>query len=172
MEYQKFKLWKADQADAAIIWEILQFGIEQRSKDGSDQWQNGYPNPETVKNDIENGYGFVLVTEEKVAAYCALIQNNEPAYDKIEGKWLSEGDFLVIHRVAVAKEFSGKGVAVILFQHIENHSIEQNIFSIKVDTNFDNAAMLRILEKLGYTYCGKVQLLGGERLAFEKILTI
>ena len=26
----------------------------------------------------------------------------------------------------------------------------------KVDTNFDNAAMLHILKKLGYTYCGEV----------------
>ncbi len=40
----------------------------------------------------------------------------------------------------------------------------------KVDTNFDNAAMLHILKKLGYTYCGEVYLAGGERKAFEKLL--
>jgi hypothetical protein len=39
-----------------------------------------------------------------------------------------------------------------------------------VDTNFDNAAMLHILKKLGYTYCGEVYLAGGERKAFEKLL--
>ncbi len=171
MVNHQFTLRKAIQEDADKIWEILQFGIEQRRKDGSDQWQNGYPNPETVANDIENGYGFVLVKDEKVAAYCALIENNEPAYDKIDGKWLSDGDFMVVHRVAVAKDFSGKGVAAILFQHIENHTVAQNIFSIKVDTNFDNTVMLRILEKLSYTNCGKVQLASGERFAFEKILS-
>ena len=35
--------------------------------------------------------------------------------------------------------------------------------SAKVVTNFDNAAMLHILKKLGYTYCGEVYLAGGER---------
>lgn len=40
----------------------------------------------------------------------------------------------------------------------------------KVDTNFDNAAMLHLLKKLGYTYCGEVYLAGGERKAFEKLL--
>ena len=40
----------------------------------------------------------------------------------------------------------------------------------KVDTNFDNAAMLHILKKLVYTYCGEVYLAGGERKAFEKLL--
>ncbi|WP_409450858.1 hypothetical protein [Epilithonimonas sp.] len=40
----------------------------------------------------------------------------------------------------------------------------------KVDTNFDNAAMLQILKKLGYTYCGEVYLAGSERKAFEKLL--
>jgi hypothetical protein len=40
----------------------------------------------------------------------------------------------------------------------------------KVDTNFDNAAMLHLLKKLGYTYCGEVYLAGGERKAFEKLI--
>jgi hypothetical protein len=34
--------------------------------------------------------------------------------------------------------------------------MENQVFSIKVDTNFDNLAMLHILEKLDYQYCGEV----------------
>ena len=40
----------------------------------------------------------------------------------------------------------------------------------KLDTNFDNAPMLKILDKLGYTYCGEVFFRGSARKAFEKIL--
>lgn len=36
--------------------------------------------------------------------------------------------------------------------------------------NFDNASMLHLLKKLGYTYCGEVYLAGGVRKAFEKLL--
>jgi hypothetical protein len=64
----------------------------------------------------------------------------------------------------------GKGIATKLFEKIEGLSIENNIYSIKVDTNFDNVPMLKILDKLKYTYCGEVYLRGSARKAFEKLL--
>lgn len=162
---------KAEAADADRIWEILQQAIERRRLDGSRQWQDGYPNPDTVKKDLANGWGFVLVDEKGVIAYSALILNDEPAYDQIDGAWLTLGDFLVVHRVAVSDRVAGKGIATRLFKAIEQHAIAQHIPSIKVDTNFDNPAMLRVLEKLGYMYCGEVILFGAPRKAFEKVLT-
>ncbi|MBW8360716.1 MAG: GNAT family N-acetyltransferase [Kaistella sp.] len=169
-ENPELKLRKAQPSDAQEIWEILQQAIEKRRFDGSLQWQDGYPNPETVKNDIEKGAGFVLKNGLQTVAYSALIFNDEPAYSSIDGKWLSDGDFLVIHRVAVSEEFRGKGVIKEMFRLFEEYALQNNVFSIKVDTNFDNTPMLAILEKLGYTYCGKVYVRSGERMAFEKIL--
>ncbi len=161
---------KATPEDSDKIWEILQQAILRRKNDGSQQWQNGYPNPETVKNDITREIGFVLTEDENVVAYSAVILNDEPAYDEIVGKWLTDGDFYVVHRVAVSDEAVGKGYATEIFRKIEEFSRENNVFSIKVDTNFDNLAMLHILKKLAYQYCGKVYFRGSERLAFEKIL--
>ncbi|MCH5689836.1 GNAT family N-acetyltransferase [Niabella sp. W65] len=161
---------KAEVADADAIWEILQQAIERRRLDGSRQWQDGYPNPDTVKEDIKNGWGFVLANETGVIAYSALILNDEPAYNDINGAWLTHGDFLVVHRVAVSDKVAGKGIATRLLKEIEQYAITQQIPSIKVDTNFDNPAMLRILEKLGYIYCGEVILWGAPRKAFEKVL--
>ena len=165
-----FILRKAEFSDHATIWEMLKQAIERRKNDGSSQWQDGYPNSETVRSDIENQIGYVLEIDGETSAYAALIFNDEPAYENIEGKWLSNGDFLVIHRVAVSDRFLGKGIATKLFLEIENFAKEQQIFSIKVDTNFDNLAMLRILEKLNYTYCGEVYFRGSARKAFEKLL--
>ena len=161
---------KANIQDSLEIWEILQQAIERRRKDGSRQWQDGYPNPETVKSDIENGVGYVLTDHHKIIGYAAVISNDEPAYNGIEGSWLTEGEFLVIHRVAVSDEFLGKGMARKIFQFIEKIAEEQGIHSIKVDTNFDNPAMLHLLEKLGYVYCGEVLMRGSARKGFEKIL--
>lgn len=166
-----FKLQKALPKEVPEIWEILRFAIENRRKDGSRQWQDGYPNEEVVKADIEAGHGFVFAEDKTIAAYCALIKNDEPAYDNIEGKWLSDGDFLVVHRVAVSQDFAGRGVIQKLFSAFEGYCREVKIPSIKVDTNFDNGAMLHILKKLGYTYCGKVWLASGERLAYEKLIS-
>lgn len=166
----EIKFRKATQDDADKIWKILQQAIDRRRRDGSLQWQNGYPNPETVNSDIEKQIGYVLTENDRVVAYCAVLLNDEPAYENIEGKWLSDGDFNVVHRVAVSDEVAGKGYATEIFRRIEDFSRQNGIFSVKVDTNFDNAAMLHILKKLGYTYCGEVYLSGGVRKAFEKLI--
>lgn len=166
----EIKLRKAEIEDRDIIWNIIQQAIERRRKDGSDQWQQGYPNLGTVENDIAKGFGYVLTVNDEVAVYAALLLNDEPAYSTIEGAWLSDGEFVVVHRVAVDEKFAGQGLTKKLFDHIEDFTREQGIQSIKVDTNFDNIAMLKILESKGYSYCGEVFLAGGMRKAFEKII--
>ncbi|MFY1046360.1 GNAT family N-acetyltransferase [Chryseobacterium sp. GP-SGM7] len=161
---------KAESSDINIIWEIIQQSVERRRIDGSQQWQNGYPNLQTIENDVAKGFGYVLTVNHEVAIYVALIFNDEPAYSTIEGEWLTNGEFVVVHRVAVSEKFAGQGLAKKLFDYIEDFTKSQNVLSVKVDTNYDNLAMLKILESKGYTYCGEVFLAGGVRKAFEKVL--
>src|SRR6218665_2377866 len=163
-------LRKAHLSEIPTIWEILQEAIEQRRQDGRQQWQDGYPNPQTIQNDIDSGFGYVIEENQEVIAYAAIIFDIEPAYNEIQGKWLTNEDYVVIHRVATSNNVKGKGVATQLFQLIEKLSVENQVFSIKVDTNFDNIPMLKIMDKLGYTYCGEVFFRGSARRAYEKIL--
>lgn len=161
---------KANTADIPVIWEIIQQSIERRRKDGSNQWQNGYPNLQTVESDVSKEFGYVITVDNEVAVFVALIFNDEPAYSTIEGAWLTTGEFLVIHRIAVSEKFAGQGLVKKLFDYVEDFVRTQNVQSIKVDTNFDNIAMLKILESKGYSYCGEVVLAGGVRKAFEKVV--
>lgn len=161
---------KAETSDINMIWEIIQQSIERRRRDGSNQWQNGYPNLQTIENDVEKNYGYVIEVNNEIAVYTALIFNDEPAYDKIDGAWLTNGEFVVVHRVAVSENFAGQGLAKKLFDYIEDFTKSHQTSSIKVDTNYDNLAMLNILESKGYTYCGEVFLAGGVRKAYEKVL--
>lgn len=163
---------KANTSDISVIWEIIQQSIERRRIDGSTQWQNGYPNLQTVESDVSKGFGHVLTVDNKIAVYVALIFNDEPAYSSIEGAWLTTGEFVVVHRVAVSENFAGQGLAKKLFDYIEEYTKSENVLSIKVDTNYDNLAMLKILESKGYSYCGEVVLAGGVRKAYEKVLII
>ncbi|AZB26242.1 MULTISPECIES: GNAT family N-acetyltransferase [Chryseobacterium] len=166
----EIKLRKSEIEDRDIIWGIIQQSIERRRQDGSTQWQNGYPNLGTVESDIAKGFGYVLTVDGEIAVYAALILNDEPAYSNIEGAWLSDGEFVVVHRVAVDGKFAGQGMVKKLFDHIEDFTRSHNIQSVKVDTNHDNIAMLKILESKGYSYCGEVLLKDGLRKAFEKII--
>lgn len=161
---------KAKIAEIPSIWAILQLAIERRKKDGSNQWQDGYPNPDVVQKDIEKETGFVLTDGETIVGYCAILINDEPEYAKIEGKWLTNDDFVVFHRVAISEAYLGKGCAKKMMEHIEDFARQNTIYSIKADTNFDNFAMIKIFEKLGYTFCGHVYFRGGQRKAYEKML--
>lgn len=162
---------KATALEIPEIWAILQQAIIRRKNDGSEQWQDGYPNPDVVKKDIDLGHGYVLTDNNTIIGYTAILINDEPEYAKIIGKWLSDDDFVVFHRVALSENYLGKGLAKKIFEYIEDFALSNNIYSIKADTNFDNLAMLKIFEKAGYKYCGKVYFRGGERKAFEKVLT-
>ena len=161
---------KATVSDITQIWVIIQQAIERRKNDGSQQWQDGYPNETVIQQDIAKSTGYVLIDGDTIAGYAAILFNDEPAYELLKGKWLTNGDFLVVHRVAISDDYLGKGLAQKIFLFTEGLALENNILSIKVDTNFDNIPMLNILEKLGYTYCGEVTFRGGVRKAFEKKL--
>jgi len=163
-------LRKANFSEASVIWTILQEAIEQRKHDGSDQWQNGYPNEHTVHDDITKGYAYVLIDNEVIVAYAAIIFGIEPAYNDIKGKWLTYGDYVVVHRVATSNAAKGKGIATHLFRMLEDLCLQREVYSIKVDTNFDNIPMLKIMDKLDYTYCGEIFFSGAPRKAYEKVI--
>lgn len=156
--------------DAEDIWGILRQAIARRKEDGSNQWQDGYPNLEVVQKDISNGNGFVMCQGTAVLGYTALLINDEPEYDNLEGSWLTHEDFVVFHRVAISENHLGKGLAKKMFGHIEAYARQNNIKSIKADTNFDNPAMLYLFENCGYHFCGTVYFRGSPRKAYEKVL--
>ena len=161
---------KANTQDIPEIWEILQQAIIRRKNDGSNQWQDGYPNPEVIKKDIENDYGYVFTEHKKTIGYCALLINDEPEYEKIEGNWLTNSDFVVFHRVAISENYLGKNLSKKIIDYIEDFARKNNIKSLKADTNHDNFAMMKIFEKSGFTFCGIVHFRGSPRRAYEKVL--
>ena len=58
---------------------------------GSSQWQDldGYPNKETLLNDLKNEGLFVVEDEEKIIGVTVFCFGEDPTYKKIyEGDWL------------------------------------------------------------------------------------
>lgn len=165
--------------DAARIMEIIRQAQAQMRALGSLQWQDGYPAPADIGNDIAHGYGYVLDRPAPAAdadapgtviAYGAVVFDGEPAYDVLEGAWLTGGEYVVLHRLAVADGEKGRGIATEFMRRTEALAQTQGVGSFRVDTNFDNRYMLHMLERLGFAYCGKICYRSGERLAFEKPL--
>ena len=88
----------------------------------------------------------------------------------LDGRWLADVPYVVVHRLAVADEVKRRGVAVRFMSSVEELARDRGVTSFRVDTNYDNFYMLRIFDKLGFTYCGEVRYDSGLRRAYEKLL--
>lgn len=140
-----------------------------------DQWQNGYPNAEQIENDIKNGESYVIVNDKNtIMATTMFTTRPEPTYKKVEnGKWIIDESlpYGVIHRLAMAKEFRGLGIAKFVFTELHQKLESQNIKSLKIDTHQKNLGMQSLIKKMEYQYCGIIYTnYGAKRLAFEKVL--
>lgn len=160
---------KSKDKDVTSIMEIISHAQEYFKEKEIDQWQNNYPNEDTIKNDIKKDASYVLESDGIILATTALFYEKEEPYTKIDGKWLSEKDYCTIHRLAVKPEEKGKNLASDILMFIEYICIEIGIKSIKVDTHTQNYSMRRFLEKNDFIYCGIIYLEDGSpRVAYEK----
>jgi RimJ/RimL family protein N-acetyltransferase len=169
---KRLKFKKAEIKDIPQIMEIITAAQEYLKEQKIDQWQNNYPNPESLKKDIQNKRSYLIKIDDKIAATAAIIFGNDPTYDYIEdGEWLSSGDYGVIHRVAVAENYKGQGIISEIFSQTYKLAASKDISSIRIDTHPDNNAMQRAIAKEGFNYCGIIYTeAGSKRLAYEKLL--
>ena len=135
-----------------------------RSCGNMNQWTDGYPSEETIKQDIDNGHCFVLVEPSgEVVASFAFIPGPEPTYREIyEGSWLDDKPYYVVHRLASTVASHG------VFDAVMDYCMDV-AGNLCIDTHRDNVIMRHVIERYGFTYCGIIYLLNGdERLAYQK----
>ncbi len=175
--------------DVDRILEIIEKAKIELKKLGLNQWQNGYPNREVIENDVKNRISYVLEeisekddksknqSSKKIIGTIVLSPKKEAPYSKIEGKWITNDDYIVIHRLSVDSEIKNKGIATKILEFSEEECIKNKILSMKTDTHENNEPMKRFLEKNGFSYCGVIYLdkepdVGEKRIAYEKIIKI
>jgi GNAT superfamily N-acetyltransferase len=163
---------KAVEPDLPGIMNIIRQAQAYMKKSGIDQWQNGYPNEETILDDINKGYSYVLAEGHSILGTVAVIFGIEKTYNRIyEGQWLNAGSYATVHRIAVSSEHKGSGLAGAIMKYIESICLSKDVHSIKVDTHEDNKSMQNCLHKNGFQYCGVIYLEdGSKRIAYEKLI--
>lgn len=166
------KFRKAIESDINDIMNIIKQAQKYLKEQGIDQWQDNYPNYETINNDIKNNNGYVLLNDNTIIGTVTIIFDGEKTYDTIyNGRWITNGEYATIHRIAVDSNYKGLGISSIILKNIEEISLQKNMHSIRVDTHRANISMQRFLNKNGFKYCGIIYLEDKkERIAFEKII--
>lgn len=136
---------------------------------GIDQWQDGYPERESIVADIEMNIGWVVTDESDVAiGYAAIPLTGEAAYKQLPGEaWHTSNRYVVVHRLCVDATTRRQGVAMRLMNHAIELGRANGMDGFRIDTHRGNIRMLALVEKLGFQYCGIVRYDSGERLAFD-----
>ncbi len=160
----------ATEADLPAVLPVFEAAKAIMRADGNhDQWgAPGFPGDALLLRDIARGGGFVISSEaegeveKSIVAYFALLPSPEPTYDVIDGAWLTDGHYGVIHRIASYPEVHGIFSAVIDFAAARYPHL-------RIDTHRDNRIMQHLIDMAGFTYCGVIWLEDGtERLAYER----
>lgn len=127
------------------------------------QWSDTYPDEETLLNDIERGELYLACEDDDIYGVFMLSFSGEETYKEIQGAWLNDETYAVIHRIASL----GKGRNLLkdaidfAFASTEN---------IRIDTHEDNNIMRTLLNKLGFIYTGIIHLKSGdERRVYQLV---
>ena len=161
----------ANENDIAQIMEIVENAKSYMKENKINQWSENYPNEDVFLTDLKENRLYVADIDGKVVGMAVLVFDGDEDYKNIDGKWLVNGKYGVIHRIAVNPDYKSQNVAKNLLDFFENKLKELNYDSIRVDTHKDNKSMLRFIEKNGFQKCGIVYIRKtDERIAFERPL--
>lgn len=162
---------RATQQDVIEIMQIIDDAKELLKSNGNPQWQNGYPNKDTIKQDIANNNGYVLIVNQQVVGYAALIVGLELNYTEIQGSWRNNDDsYATIHRIAIKSNMHGKNLANLFIGNLITLTLAQNVNNIRIDTHRVNKAMQHLVGKYAFEYRGIINVadeVDSERLAYE-----
>lgn len=168
----KYSFSKSKISQLKEIMAIYASAQEYMASLGNPQWGKGFPEEHDIREGILGGILYTVNIDDEIAAVFSALTFDEN-YIEIDGKWLTEGNYLAIHRVAVAEKFRGTGVATYVLDVAAPQLARlRGRTSIRIDTHEKNLPMLSLLSKLEFVRCGTVTLFrdGTSRIAFEKLI--
>ena len=167
---------KAEKRDLFRIMEIVEEARKYFAGAGIPQWQDGYPSHSEFEADIAGDRLYVAEENGSVLGVYCYDTRGDSNYDEIfEGSFSSSAPYAAIHRVAVAPQAKGKGIAGKMTEHAFALAADEGFGYVRGDTHRLNFSMQRMFEKNGFRKCGIIYLSGikdmkNERFAFEKKL--
>ncbi len=164
------KLVCAQKHEDVKAMEFIDSAKAHLKEQGIDQWQNGYPDLACIQEDIEKKNGFFLEDQGEFLGYMCIVFDGEPAYAGLQGSWLKDEDYVVVHRIALSDTYREKGLSHYVFDLVSDYAKSKGVHYFRIDTDEDNHKMKHILTKNGFTYRGTIWFDNSEKIAYDKEL--
>lgn len=164
---------KATADDIPAVMEIITAAIAYLAEQGSPQWQaNQGPTESIITEDVLAERGYVLIFDQTIVGYVALVAGPDLIYEAIEGNWADVSrKYVAIHRVAVSQQVRGQGLSQTLMNESVKWSQELGYTDIRIDTYPKNMIMQKVIQRAGFSYQGMIHFPfeHGERFAYQLI---
>ena len=127
------------------------------------KWTHGeYPSLASATIALNDGSLYCVKQGDKIVS--AFVLNNDPQGDYSVGDWskfIPEGEYMVIHSLAVLDECKGRGVGQEVVKFCIDTAKEQGYKGIRVDVVPGNFPARNLYEKMGFIYAGEYDLKRG-----------
>ena len=165
------KIRKAQTSDLDNIMKMYKSCVAGMLKNGIDQWDDTYPDTETIAQDLESQTYYVAEENGKIIGGINIDKNQDPTYLDINWQDASN-QFLVVHRLGVKEESWGDGIGKSLMIFTEELGKKKDLKSIRLDTYSGNPKAMEFYIRLGYRELGAINLKPdkNEYYCFEKII--
>ncbi|ADY55289.1 GCN5-related N-acetyltransferase [Syntrophobotulus glycolicus DSM 8271] len=164
---ERFRLASLDDYDEVLT--IYQNAIGCLCSQNIDQWDELYPSPDDLLEDIRNQQLHLLVRDAEILAAVVLNESQEEEYQK--GAWLSQGPGIaVVHRLCVHPDVQNKGMGRETMRRAEGYLAAKGYAAVRLDAFAQNPQAIRLYESLSYKRAGAVRFCKGEFYLFEKQL--
>ena len=165
MKIRKAKLIEIDQ-----IMNMYNSCVNGMLGSNIDQWDSSYPNKNVISEDIKNQTFYILLINNVIIGGINIDAIQDKIYLDVE--WEDKKNkFLVVHRLAVRKEYWNKGIGLNLMLFAESLVKKYNLNSIRLDTYNSNQIAINFYLSLGYVKKGEILLKPNknEYYCFEKL---
>ncbi len=124
------------------------------------KWIYGtYPSKDSVRDAAKVGTQYFCTVGRRVCGAFVLDENPGGFYQN--GDWkadLQPGEYLIIHALCVAHEFSGRGIGRSIVNYCIGYAKSVGYKAVRIDVVPDNFPAIRLYKKMGFTYAGEKDL--------------
>lgn len=155
--------------DAAALMRLIHECVAAMRAGGIEQWDEVYPNAQTVDTDIATGSLHVLCEGDRIIGCVTVDQQTDPLWKDLD--WNPAGEPpAAVHRLMIHPMRQKQGHAKTLMNHAEAVARNQGCHSIRLDSFIQNPAAMALYGQLRYRPTGSAEMRKGRFTGFEKML--
>ena len=161
---------QAQERDFNLVYEMMIRAREKLFSEKIYQWDERYPKPDMIKNDLLNGYTSLVRLEGKTIAF---FTSNSICEDDVHNNinWIYNGNkWIILHRLCIDPDYQNDGLGQQILKKFENQSKKDGFESIRIDVFSTNNKAIHIYEKFKYKRVGIAVCERGPFYIYEKKL--